>query len=66
MIQKTVLGGIRAIFGHFAKERTEILLRDLNKKLGRENVSKPTIWNGNLYEDNDDNSFMWIMVIIVI
>jgi len=26
----------------------------LNKKLWREDISKPTIWSGKLHEDNND------------
>jgi endonuclease/exonuclease/phosphatase family metal-dependent hydrolase len=32
-----------------------ILLGDFNKKLGRENIFKPTNWNESLHQDSTDN-----------
>lgn len=31
------------------------LLGDFNTKLGREDISKPTIWNDGLHQDSNDN-----------
>jgi len=33
----------------------EILLGYFNTKVGRENVFKPTIWNGSIHQDSNDN-----------
>jgi len=33
----------------------KILLEDLNAKVGRENILKPTIRNESLHQDNNDN-----------
>jgi hypothetical protein len=34
----------------------KILLVDFNAKLGREDISKPTVGNESLHQDNQDNS----------
>jgi len=33
----------------------KILLGDFNAEVGRENIFKPTIGNGSLYQDSNDN-----------
>jgi len=33
----------------------KIILGDFNAKVGRENIFKPTIENGGLHQDNNDN-----------
>jgi hypothetical protein len=33
----------------------KILLGDFNAKLGREDIFKPTIWNGSLHQIGNDN-----------
>jgi hypothetical protein len=33
----------------------QILLVDLNSKVGRENIFKPTIWNDSLHRNNNDS-----------
>ena len=37
-----------------------MLLGDLNKYLGRENISKPTIENGKIRDVNNDNGFRMV------
>ena len=50
MIQKTVF--MRKVFYHFPKNYVKIRLGDLNAKVGRENIFKPTIGNKSLHNDN--------------
>jgi hypothetical protein len=38
----------------------KILLGDLNKNLGTENISIPTIGYGKLHEDNNDKDFITV------
>jgi hypothetical protein len=33
----------------------EILLGDLSTKEGRKDIFKPTVWNGSLHENSNDN-----------
>ena len=56
MIQKTVfMRNSSKIFYHFLKYHMKILLGDLNAKVGRENIFKPTIGNENLHQNSSDN-----------
>ena len=57
MIQKIVfLWGIRTGFlNRFPKYDMKILLGDFNAKVGRENISKPTIGNEILHQDSNNN-----------
>jgi hypothetical protein len=40
---------------HFPKNYMKILLGDINAKVGRENIFKPTIGNESLHQDGNDN-----------
>jgi hypothetical protein len=42
-------------FDHFPKYHMKILLGDFNAKLGRQDIFKPTIGNGSLYQDSSGN-----------
>ena len=56
MIQKTVfMRNQSRVFYHFYKYHIKILLGDVNAKVGRENIFKPTIGNEGLHQDNNDN-----------
>jgi hypothetical protein len=44
-IQKTVYEELEQVFGHFPKYHMKILLGDLNKKSGKEDIFTPTIRN---------------------
>jgi hypothetical protein len=46
---------LERIFDKFPKYHLKILLGDLNAKVGREDVFKPTIGNENLHEISNDN-----------
>jgi hypothetical protein len=43
-------------FYHIRKHHTKILLVDLNAKLGREDISKPTNGNKSLHQDSNNNN----------
>jgi hypothetical protein len=43
------------VFGHFPKYHVKILLEDFNEKLGRDDILRPTIGNGNPHQDNNHN-----------
>jgi hypothetical protein len=46
---------LEQVFYHFPKYHIKILLEDFDAKVGRENMFKPTIWNGSLHRDSNDN-----------
>jgi hypothetical protein len=46
---------LERIFDKFPKYHMKILLGDLNAKVGRENISKPTIGNESLHKISNDN-----------
>jgi hypothetical protein len=46
---------LEQVFSHFPKYHLKILLGDFNAKVGRENIFKPTIGNGSLPQDSNDN-----------
>ena len=48
---------LEQVFDHFPKYQMKILLGDFKAKVGREreNSFKPTIGNGSLHEDSNDN-----------
>jgi hypothetical protein len=46
---------LEKVFDNFLKYHMKILLGDLNAKVGRENIFKPTIGNESLHQDNNDN-----------
>ena len=46
---------LEQVFDHFPKYDMKILLGDFNAKVGRENIFKPTIGNGSLHQDSNDN-----------
>jgi hypothetical protein len=46
---------LERLFNKFPKYHKKNLLGDLNTKLGREDIFKPTIWNENLHEITNDN-----------
>jgi hypothetical protein len=48
-------GEFEQVSDHFPKYHMEILLRDFNAKLGREDIFKLTIWNDSLHQDSKDN-----------
>ena len=43
------------MFDHFLKYHMKMLLGDFNAKVGREIISKPTIGQESLHQDNNDN-----------
>jgi hypothetical protein len=43
------------VFYRFPKYNAKIPLGYFNAKVGRENIFKPTIGNGNVHQDNNDN-----------
>ena len=46
---------LEKVFDNILKYHMKILLGDLNAKVGRENIFKPTIGNESLHQDNNDN-----------
>ena len=46
---------LEQVFHNFHKYNIKILLGDVNEKLGRENIFKPTIGNESLHQDSNDN-----------
>jgi hypothetical protein len=54
-VEDSVYEELERIFDKFPKYHMKILLGDLNAKVGREDIVKPTIWNESLHEINDDN-----------
>ena len=46
---------LEQVFDHFRRYHMKILLGDLNAKVGRENIFKPTIGNKSLHQDSNDN-----------
>jgi len=48
---------LEQVFYHFPKYRMKTLLGDINAKVGRENIIKPTIGQESLHQDNNDNGF---------
>jgi hypothetical protein len=46
---------LEPVLDHFSKYHTKILLGEIKAKLGRKNISKPTIWNESLHQDSNDN-----------
>jgi hypothetical protein len=54
------------VFNHFTKYHITILLGNINVKLGREDIFKPTIGNETLHQDSKDNGVpphqnMWLL-----
>ena len=45
----------QVFYYHFPKYHMKILLGDFDAKVGRENIFKPTIGNGSLHQDSNDN-----------
>jgi hypothetical protein len=45
---------LECVFDKFPKYHMKILLGDLNAKIGREDIFKPTIGNESLHESNDN------------
>jgi hypothetical protein len=55
MIQKTVfIMNYIKNFNHFPKHHMRILLDNVNAKLGKEHIFKPTIVNGSLHQQSND------------
>jgi hypothetical protein len=48
------------VFDKFPKYHMKILLEDFNAKVGREDIFKQAIGNGNLHEISNDNA-VWIV-----
>jgi len=46
---------LEQVFDHFPKYHTKSLLGDLNAKLGREDIFKPTTGNECIHQDSNDN-----------
>jgi hypothetical protein len=46
---------LERIFDKFPKYHMKILFGDLNAKVDREHIFKPTIWNESLHEISNDN-----------
>jgi len=55
MMQKSFYEELEQIFYHFPKYHMKILFGDFKAKVGRENIFKPTIGNGSLHQDSNDN-----------
>ena len=47
---------LKQVFDHFPMYHTKILLGDLNAKVGIEDNFKPTIGNGSVHQDSNDNN----------
>ena len=43
------------MFDHFPKHHMKLILGDINAKVGRENIFKPTIGQESLHQDSNDN-----------
>ena len=48
---------LEQVFDHFPKYHTKMLPGDLNAKVGRENIFKPTIGQESLHQDSNDIGF---------
>jgi exonuclease III len=48
---------LERVFDKSPKYQIKILLGDLNVKVGREDMFKPTIWNESLHEISKDSGF---------
>ena len=46
---------LEQVFYNFPKYHIKILLGDINAKVRRENILKPTNWNDNLHQDSNDD-----------
>jgi hypothetical protein len=46
---------LERVFDKFPKYHMKILSGDFNAKVGKEDIFKPTIWNGSLHEISNDN-----------
>jgi hypothetical protein len=46
---------LEQVFNHFPKQNLTIMLGDIDAKLGREDIFKPTIKNESLHQDSNDN-----------
>ena len=46
---------LKRVFDHFPKYNMKMLLGDINAKLGRENIFKPTTVQESLHQDSNDN-----------
>jgi len=46
---------LEEMFDHFPKYHMKILLRDINAKVGREDIFKPIIGQESLHQDSNDN-----------
>jgi hypothetical protein len=46
---------LEGVFDQFTKYHVKILLGDFNAKVGRDNISKPTIGNESLHETSNEN-----------
>jgi len=46
---------LEQVFNHNPKYHMKMLLGDFNAKVGRENIFKPTIGQGSLHQDSNDN-----------
>jgi hypothetical protein len=55
MIQKSFYDELEHVVDHIPKYHMKILLADLNVKIGRENIFKPTIGNESLHQDGNEN-----------
>jgi hypothetical protein len=56
MLQDSFYEEFRAgFFYNFSKHHMKIILEDFNAKVERENIFKPTIGNGSLHQDSNDN-----------
>jgi hypothetical protein len=55
MIQRQLYKDMEQVLDQFPKYHIKILIEDCNEKLGRESIFKPTIGNGSLHQDSNDN-----------
>jgi hypothetical protein len=54
---------IEKVFVYFPKHHIQILL-EINEKLGREDIFKPTIGNDSLHQDSNDNCVRIVKCVI--
>ena len=52
--KESIYEELEQVFNNFPKYHRKILLGDINTKVGRENIFKPTTGNERLHQDNID------------
>ena len=54
---------LEQVFYNVPKCHKKILLGNFNAKVGRDNIFKPTIGNGSLHEDSNDNGVRIVNIV---